>query len=310
MSNTLGALMERNLLEVFGQQIPRAARSAIAEIYAADCTFFEAEERIVGRDTLNAKVERLLQEAPGFRVSAAGPAQVNHDLGRLPWHFGPAGAPPVVTGMDVAVFEHGKSGPCTPSLINLRATEGGSLPDEYIPVAYFAHVCSKKDLDNTMDELSAPNPVFEIVLGTLMMIVIMFVHGVGLRTINQRFSKSWIHVNGTTPHWRINLLLAFTIGSLAALHFAETLLWAAPVSLMGLIPSMRDSYYFVLESYTTLGEGTVSLPDRWRLIGPIIAMSGLFTFGWTGSVLVSIMTEFGKLDRVRAKKEPMDRGAL
>lgn len=157
-----------------------------------------------------------------------------------------------------------------------------------------------------MDELSAANPVLEIVLGTSIMIVIIFVHGVGIRTINQRFSKTWIHVNSDTPHWRINLLLAFTIASLAVLHFAETLLWAAPVWLMGLISSMRDSYYFVLESYTTLGEGTVNLPDRWRLIGPIIAMSGLFTFGWTGSVLVSIMTEFGKLDRIRAKKGSMD----
>jgi hypothetical protein len=109
-------------------------------------------------------------------------------------------------------------------------------------------------------------------------------------------------MNSATPHWRVNLLLAFTIGSLAILHFVETLIWAIPVSLIGLIPSMRDSYYFVLESYTTLGEGTVSLPDRWRLIGPIIAISGLFTFGWTGSVLVNVMTDFGKLDRIRAKK--------
>jgi amino acid transporter len=157
-----------------------------------------------------------------------------------------------------------------------------------------------------MDELSAPKPVLEIVVGTLIMIIIIFVHGAGIRTINQRFSKSWIHVNDTTPYWRLNLLLAITIGSLAALHFAETLLWAVPVSVMGLIPSMRDSYYYVLESYTTLGEGNISLPDRWRLIGPIIAMSGLFTFGWTGSVLVSIMTEFGNLDRARAKG-PKDR---
>jgi len=152
-----------------------------------------------------------------------------------------------------------------------------------------------------MDKLSAPYPILEIVLGTLIMIVIIFVHGAGIRTINQRFSKSWTQVNAATPYWRINLLLAFTIGALAALHFAETLLWAIPVSVMGLIPSMRDSYYFVLESYTTLGEGAVGLPDRWRLIGPIIAMSGLFTFGWTGSVLVSVMTEFGKFDRVRAE---------
>ena len=159
-----------------------------------------------------------------------------------------------------------------------------------------------------MDELSAPNPVFEIVLGTLVMIVIIFVHGVGIRTINQRFSRSWIGMNSATSHWRVNLLLAFTIGSLAGLHFAETLLWAAPISLMGLIPSMRDSYYFVLASYTTLGEGTVSLPDRWRLIGPIMAMSGLFTFGWTVSFLVSIMAEFGKLDRARVKDGPVASG--
>ena len=37
-----------------------------------------------------------------------GPAQVNHDLGRLQWQFGPAGAPPVVAGTDIAIFEHGR----------------------------------------------------------------------------------------------------------------------------------------------------------------------------------------------------------
>ncbi|HWK64519.1 MAG TPA: two pore domain potassium channel family protein [Rhizobiaceae bacterium] len=154
-----------------------------------------------------------------------------------------------------------------------------------------------------MDAISTPKPILELVLGTFGMIVIIIVHGAGIRIINQRFSASWIHMDEFTAHWRINALLAFTIGSLAALHFAETLLWAIPLSAAGLIPSMRDSYYYVLENYTTLGEGSISLPDRWRLIGPVIAMSGLFTFGWTGSVLVSIMTEFGKVDRIRAKQK-------
>lgn len=153
-----------------------------------------------------------------------------------------------------------------------------------------------------MVELSAPNPVLEIALGTVTLVVIIFVHGAGIRAINQRFSKSWVRMDHATPHWRINLLLACTIGALAILHFAETLLWSLPLSALGLIPSMRDSYYYVLESYTTLGDGKVSLPDQWRLIGPIIAMSGLFTFGWTGSVLVSMMTEFSKLDRLRARR--------
>jgi hypothetical protein len=112
-----------------------------------------------------------------------------------------------------------------------------------------------------------------------------------------------MRVTSRTPHWWLNVMLAATIASLAVLHFAETLIWAVPLYERAIIPSMRDSYYYVLESYTTLGEGNVALPDRWRLLGPIIGMSGLFTFGWTGSVLVSIMTDFSKLDLSRARRE-------
>ena len=108
MSKALAELMERNVLEVFGQRDPARRAAAIAELYAADCTFFEAEERVTGQDALNAKVASILEDAPGFVFRAVGPAQINHDLGRLRWQFGPPGAPPVVTGMDVAVFEHGR----------------------------------------------------------------------------------------------------------------------------------------------------------------------------------------------------------
>ncbi len=106
MSDTLGRLIERNLFEVFGQRDSVQRAAAIAELYTADCKFFEAEEQVTGREALNAKVESILKGAPGFVFRAAGPAQVNHDLGRLRWQFGPAGAPPVVTGTDIAVFEH------------------------------------------------------------------------------------------------------------------------------------------------------------------------------------------------------------
>lgn len=153
-----------------------------------------------------------------------------------------------------------------------------------------------------MDDHISPHPVLEILVGVLFLIVIIFVHGMGMRLVNRRFNAAWAEVTPATPHWRTDTFLAIAIGSLAIVHLIETFLWAVPLNLMGIIPRMRDCYYYVLESYTTLGEGNVVLPDQWRLIGPIIAMSGLFTFGWTASVLVNIMTEFGRLDRERAKK--------
>jgi hypothetical protein len=100
--------MERNVLEVFGERDSARRKSVIDELYAEDCTFFEAEDQIIGPDALNAKVGHILEEAPGFVFRLGGPAEVNHDHGRLRWQFGPNGAAPVVTGMDVAVFKHGR----------------------------------------------------------------------------------------------------------------------------------------------------------------------------------------------------------
>jgi hypothetical protein len=108
MSNPIGDLMERNLREVFGQRDSDRRKVAISELYTEDCTFFEAEEQIVGRDAINERVEHILQDAPGFVFGLVGTPQVNHDHGRLQWQFGPNGAAPVVTGMDVAVFERGR----------------------------------------------------------------------------------------------------------------------------------------------------------------------------------------------------------
>jgi len=99
------------------------------------------------------------------------------------------------------------------------------------------------------------------------------------------------------------------IGSFVLAHLISTLIWAVPIRYFGLIPDMRSCYYFVLQCYTTLGMGGVDLPQPWRLLGPVIGMSGLFAFGWTGSVLVGIMTEYGSLARNRARAEDAAGGA-
>ena len=91
-----------------------------------------------------------------------------------------------------------------------------------------------------------------------------------------------MRVNANTPRWRVSLLLMVTIGGLTATHLFETLLWSLPIFGLGMVSTLRDSYFFVLESYTTLGGGNVVLPQQWRLVGPMIGMSGIFTFGWTG----------------------------
>ena len=136
-------------------------------------------------------------------------------------------------------------------------------------------------------------------------------HGVGIRFINRWFSSAWVRVDAATRRSGGSIcILTAAIAALSMLHFAETLLWALPISRVGHASRMRDSLLLrARELHHSRRRQRVSCRTRWRLLGPIIAMSGLFTFGWTGSVLVSIMAEFGRLDRAaRARKASDDDG--
>lgn len=79
---------------------------------------------------------------------------------------------------------------------------------------------------------------------------------------------------------------------------------------LGLLTHIHDAIYFCANAYTTLGYGEVALESPWRDIGPVIAISGLFTFAWTTSTLVDIVKQqrdliaqlVDKLEKHRALK--------
>jgi hypothetical protein len=143
-------------------------------------------------------------------------------------------------------------------------------------------------------QITQPGFFAELGYAVIVLVLIIAVHGWCMAQIAKYFGSRFARFNATTRQWRVSLLMGTCIALLALSHLFETFIWAAPIWLMGLIPNLRDAYYFVLEAYTTLGESTVALPESWRLLGPMIAISGLFTFSWTGSVLVYVMTEIGR----------------
>lgn len=143
-------------------------------------------------------------------------------------------------------------------------------------------------------DLSNPSPLTEVSLAVPGVVLVIGLHGWFLGRISRRFARAFAKVDGHTPHWRVNLLMGLTVAALAMAHLVETFIWAIPIWYLGLTDTFRHAYSFTLEQYTTLGAGSVTLPAGWSLIGPMVAMSGLFSFGWTGSVLVYVMSELSK----------------
>jgi len=108
MTTDVESLMTANLLEVFGQRDRALRRAAIDRIYSEYVLFLDPEEAVEGRDALDEKAQKLLDGAPDFVFSPAGPVLVNHDMGYLAWNFGPAGQEPVVRGVDVGFVHEGQ----------------------------------------------------------------------------------------------------------------------------------------------------------------------------------------------------------
>lgn len=150
------------------------------------------------------------------------------------------------------------------------------------------------------EDLVSSYPLLEMLVGLAILSLVILVHGVGARLVYRHFTRTWSLGHSA---WHRNVVLSIATASLAALHLVVTLIWAWPIWWSGLIPSLRDAYFFVLENYTTLGDDTVSLPKAWRLIGPVIAISGLFNFGWTASIFVNMMHDVGAIDRAEARRE-------
>ena len=104
---TIEQLMQANLMEVFNQRDGEQRRAAISRTYAPAVQFSDPDEVVTGHEALDAKAQKVLDGAPGFVFTPAGPIQVSHDLGYLAWGFGPEGQPPVVRGTDIALVEDG-----------------------------------------------------------------------------------------------------------------------------------------------------------------------------------------------------------
>ncbi|RWX74667.1 nuclear transport factor 2 family protein [Neorhizobium lilium] len=102
-------LMQAHLYRVFAERDADKRRAAIRELYAETVTVFEPDAEATGHDGLDHTVEAILSKAPpSFVFGTFGPAVGHHGIGRMRWHFGPEGAPPVVSGLDVVEIVDGK----------------------------------------------------------------------------------------------------------------------------------------------------------------------------------------------------------
>lgn len=140
-----------------------------------------------------------------------------------------------------------------------------------------------------LQHLSQVLPAADVAFGGTMLLVIILIHAAGVRVVTDIVARRMRVIMVNPKVWRADLVMATSVLLLLGLHLAETAVWASSLVYGGLVTSWRAAGFFAGNTYTTVGYGTFVLPEGWEMVAPIIAMSGLFTFGWSGSVLVDIV---------------------
>jgi hypothetical protein len=137
-------------------------------------------------------------------------------------------------------------------------------------------------------------PVPDIVFGGSMLVLIIMFHAFWIRFITSTLLKRMPIARTRTSMWRADLVFAMTVLALLALHLSEVMLWSVALVVGGIVDGWAEAAYFAANCYTALGE-PFSLPHAWRMLAPIVSISGIFTFAWTASVLVDFVSRLNKL---------------
>lgn len=148
-------------------------------------------------------------------------------------------------------------------------------------------------------------PVQALLLGGGVLVGIVFLHAFLMRRVMSSVSAGEQRIRRAPAEWRIDLVMVTAVFGLLAAGLLEVVAWTAAMKYARLFPSWASAAAYAATTYTTLGDVTRAPPAGWRMLGPIIAISGLFTFGWSGSVLVDVVGRLGRLrDLVRSPSSP------
>ena len=130
----------------------------------------------------------------------------------------------------------------------------------------------------------------EIVAGSILLLVCLFIHIMILLTAISTLRRMQTRVQTWSKFRRWIMVFGVAIGAVIGANTIEVWVFAVSILAFGALPSLADSIYFALVTYTTLGYGDVVLDPGFRIYGAFGSVTGLLAFGLSTAFLVNLFT--------------------
>lgn len=130
----------------------------------------------------------------------------------------------------------------------------------------------------------------EVFWGSAMIAVIMIIHGAGVISTLRFVTVLQRHARSASFLYGMGTLVTATL-LLVMVHVGEVVVWGLFLNSRDAFANGSTSMYYSLMQYTTVGS-EYALPSNLRLLGGLIALSGILAVAWTTSVLFLVAQPF------------------
>jgi Ion channel len=127
-----------------------------------------------------------------------------------------------------------------------------------------------------------------ILIAAVLVAATVAVHASGFGLLLSSLVKT--HAALPVQSWPITRLLIWLAWLLILIHVTEITVWALFYLWAGCMPDAESAFYFSGVTYTTVGYGDLVLPERWRILGPIEALTGILMCGLSAGLFFASVT--------------------
>ena len=129
--------------------------------------------------------------------------------------------------------------------------------------------------------------VWKLLIGGGLMALCVIIHATGV-TIAVRWLRDRV---ASGPHsWPGIWLVIRLAGFMVLLHLVEISAWGLVYVWRGAMPDVPSALYFSGVTYTTTGYGDLVLPQEWRLVGAIEALTGILMCGLSTGFFFAVLS--------------------
>ena len=120
----------------------------------------------------------------------------------------------------------------------------------------------------------------------------VIVHAIGMTALLRWVSRWTARMN--TRFWFSTWMLVRTAGLIILLHLVEIAIWAFFYAWAHGMPDLHSAFYFSAVTYTTTGYGDLVLPNEWRLVGGVEALTGILMCGWSAAFFFAVVNRMNE----------------